>query len=377
MNPSESNQRRTIWPGMVEEETGVELDIDQESRDEIQQSLAGFSSIRDTILTQQGEKLGGVFRLLQSRMISRIYSAEGHLNTLDAAMSLEGPNNSELSCESLQTWEPQSCDGASFQRRTYLKIGRTLENIKELRKAYPQEFVLKELENSLSDINPDLKARVLDQEVRHISESEEFATYLRLKNKFMDEWIKVQAESHAVLDKQAFAEEELSATMQALMHQKALIAKSPEVIRYTNYEIFHPFNAQAHSEITSLSLDFWKTEFNRESFLKLISEARKAFEVPAPFFILRFEHSFTYFLCGFPDEHLLKSLEENNDTTPVHGKIIMRQSNQTYRELTSHESMNRTLYHNCLKEALKPYVHQLNKALRINFPKKFLDFFVV
>ena len=55
----------------------------------------------------------------------------------------------------------------------------------------------------------------------------------------------------------------------------------------------------------------------------------------------------------------------------------MRQSNKAYRELQSQDTGNRTLYFNCLKEAMHPFVEELNQRLQMNLPSDFVNFFKV
>jgi hypothetical protein len=71
----------------------------------------------------------------------------------------------------------------------------------------------------------------------------------------------------------------------------------------------------------------------------------------------------------------LNALERNQEMVPVHAKILMRQANQSYRELRSEDDPES--YHTCLKAAMHPFVHHLNRRVRMELPDEFLNFFRV
>ena len=72
------------------------------------------------------------------------------------------------------------------------------------------------------------------------------------------------------------------------------IEEKPEVLRYKNYQFFRSFNATTHSQLNSITLGFWKDEKMRDYFLRFMTATRSAFAEHAPFFVFRFENSFTY-----------------------------------------------------------------------------------
>lgn len=368
------NLKLTIWPGS-QSETGIHLDIADELRSQVHQTLGGVSGIRETMMGVN--RLQPMFRIIQARIIDQLYGQTTPPDEFYSSTTLQGENGSELRCEVFQPWEPLRVSRDVFEKRTRLKIQRTLLNLRELEKAYPDNYDLSELMDKLSNLNLDSSAGVLRQKIMAVTRTTPFHSYLSMKQQFVDDWVTESSEAHADANYSPLDEAALSATMKALQQQKPLIEKKPEVLRYKDQNFFRYFNVPTHGVMNSLSTDFWKTEDNRDCFLQFMMTIRSSFPDVTPFFVFRFENSFTYLLCGFSDESLLKALEENRDVVPVHAKIIMRQANHSYRELTSEQMMNSTLYYNCLKEAMRPFVNHLNQHLQMGLPNYFLRFFEV
>ena len=369
--PSE-RLKLTIWPGQ-EEQAGLLLDLDSEVRTQAHWVLNGLSALQSNLL--QIDKLKEVFQILQMKVVDQLFSLQQIPQTLTKALTLHGPNQSHLPCETFQQFEPKLCSSDLFRQRTQLKIKRTLENITQFLKAYPDEEPLRELESSLRYFKLDDSAQALDQTIRQLTQLPEFLRYLELKDQFLEDWKELQTKEQGTINTRLFSTPELSQIMKVLQNQKGKIEKKPEVLRYKKPQFFRSFNRVTHGEVNSISMGFWKIEKNRDQFLRFITATRKAFSEQAPFSVFRFENSFTYLLCGFPDEQLLGSLEQNQDMVPVHAKILLRQSNQSYRELTAEDGHDLTLYYNCLKEAMYPFILYLNQRVQMNLSDDFINFF--
>lgn len=371
---SDENLKLTIWPGQQEDTSaGLYLDMDTEVRSQAYRVLNGFTTLRSNFM-QMGT-LRRVVELLQGLLVEQFYSLRQIPDNLTKALALRGANDSELPCEAFQVWEKQSCDADLFLHRTRLKVKRTRRNLQELIKAFPDDPMLQEIEQALGRLSLDVPASQLERDVVAITQQPAFQNYLQAKERFLSEWIRKQEEEQSKMDTRALSGSELQGTLKALQAQRDRIDEKPEVLRYKNYQFFRQFNAQAHDCLNSYSLDLWGDEKTRDTFLRFMTATRSAFSEHAPFFVFRFENSFTYLLCGFPDTHLLEALEQNQDTVPVHAKIIMRQANQTYRELHSASEANRAAYHQCLREAMYPFVTHLNQRVKMELPSDFIHFF--
>lgn len=369
---SDDKLKLTIWPGRQEEAAaGLFLDMDGETRQQARQALTGFTTLRNNFL-QMGN-LSRVLELLQGVLIEQLYSLRQIPDSLTRALALKGANQSELPCEVFQQFESQQCPPEVFLHRTRLKIRRTLRNLEELAKAFPDEPMLQEVGEMLREIPSDLDAVKLEQEVVALTQRPAFQHYLQAKDRFLTDWIRHQESEQGQIDPRALTEKELSGTLQALQAQQSKIEDKPEVLRYKNYQFFRSFNTTTQPQLSSVTLEFWKDEKMRDFFLRFMTATRSAFAEHAPFFVFRFENSFTYLLCGFPDDQLLEALERNQELVPVHAKILMRQANQSYRELRC-EVTNET-YHACLKAAMYPFVQHLNRRVKMELPAEFINFF--
>ena len=371
---SDDKLKLTIYPGRQQDVTaGLYLDMDNDMRQLAQKTLLGFSPLRSSFL--QIGRLNRVLELLQGILVEKLYSLRQVPDNLTQALTLKGANQSEIPCETFQDFEKQSCNPEVFLHRTRLKIRRTLRNLQELTKAFPDEPMLQEVEQMLRALPADLDAVKLEQETVALTQKPSFQHYLQAKERFLVDWVKAQEAEQGQIDTRPLSDSELGGTLKALQGQMSKIEEKPEVLRYKNYQFFRSFNATTHSQLNSITLDFWKDEKMRDYFLRFMTATRSAFAEHAPFFVFRFENSFTYLLCGFPDDQLLNALERNQEMVPVHAKILMRQANQSYRELRSEDDPES--YHTCLKAAMYPFVHHLNRRVRMELPDEFLNFFRV
>ncbi len=317
-----------------------------------------------------------LFQMVRAKVIDHAFNGQDPNLDVESLIKLSGPNESELGYEIFRPGVVQECTPTHFEKRTHLKIARTLLNLKELRKAYGN-YQLQELEDQLTSYLELSSAFILRERLVSLSKSAHFQAYLQLKKEFLDEWKESQEALQGKCDAAPLVAVDLSGTMKALTQQRSLISQKPQVLRFTDYQFFRQFNTTMHQQVHSNSLDFWKTEKNRNDFHQMFAVIREKFPVDAPFQIFRFEHSFTYILCGFPDEGVSQAILQDQAHAPVHAKIIMRQSNKAYRELYSQDTGNRTLYFNCLKEAMLPFVEELNQRLQMNLPADFINFFKV
>ncbi|MBF0237420.1 MAG: hypothetical protein HQM12_06920 [SAR324 cluster bacterium] len=374
LNIPDEQLKLTIRPGRSQlGEIGIHLDIAQDLRTQAQLQAREFKSLKQ--FKPENSNVSTALRILQANLVNRLY--RGVQQDLQKMNILEGPNHSQMAYEVFQDYPALVCDDDSFCRRSSLKIQRTLLNIGQLRQAYPVTAELSELEAVLQKVDQDADARVLRKTLLQLGRSVSFASYLKMKQQFVEEWVDTQKKQHCNADFNPLNDDELSGMMKALIQQKKQLVANHEVMRYKDQQFFRYFNSVSHDVLNTQSIQFWKTEENRESFLRFIMAIRSSFQETTPFFVFRFENSFTYLLCGFSDEDILSALEGNRDVVMPHAKIILRQSNQVYRELTVKDSGNQTLYFNCLKEAMKLFVLQLNHHLQIDLPPAFLRLFEI
>ncbi|MGK5093632.1 hypothetical protein WDW89_16680 [Deltaproteobacteria bacterium TL4] len=372
LNIPDEKLKLTIRPGLKRGVT-LPVDIAKAARGEALSVAKELRSLQQRIV--HADVLKPVLKILQTRFVDRLFRNQ----PVDAqkAVLLQGENKSQLHCEVFNPGTVQSCRERAFIKRTNLRIQRTLLNLKELRKAYPDNLDLEELGKRVSKIPANLPAMALRREVLKITLSHLFSTYLHLKERFVKDWVEKQNVNHGQANYLPLGDTELNESMRALQEQKPQIEGNPEVLKYKDQEFFRFFNAEPHKELNSDSLDFWKTDGNRDAFIQFVQTIRSAYPENRPCTIFRFDNSFTYLLCGFSDQCITDALKKGEATTSLHAKILMRKTNQTYKELTSYSASNKTLYHNCLKEALFPFVHHLNRHLQINLPESFLKFFQI
>lgn len=354
-------------------DAGLALEVDQQFRFQAKGVLSRLAMVKEEV--EDSVSFLPIFQMVRAKVIDQAYNRQSPAVDVEALLKLNGRNNSELNYEVFRPSIAKRCTPHTFEARTRLKIGRTILNLKELRKAYGSSQ-LQELEEQLHNyLQSGGNPFVLRQKLVVLSRSSNFSTYLQLKQEFLEEWTQSQASFQGKFDPAPLADAALSDTMKALFQQKPIIHQKSQVLRFTDYQFFRQFNASTHNAIESNHLDFWKTEENRNHFVQMIQTIRNKYPVEAPFNIFRFENSFTYLLCGFSDDSTAEAILHDQTTAPVHAKILMRQSNKAYRELHSHDMGNRTLYFNCLKEAMLPFVEELNKRLQMDLPESFVDFF--
>lgn len=369
-----SVESRTTIDSMASD-SGVELDIFDEFRDHAKDTLLRLQTVSSDTIEDDGFR--SVFQSVRSHVIDQAYRGDRGNVDMEALLKISGPNETHLDFEVFRPGSSQSCSVEDFEVRTRLRIKRTLLNLRELRRAFGS-YQLQELEEQLNNyLEMGMKPGVLRQKLLHLSRGNNFSIYLQLKKDFLEQWNAGQKQAQGQQEATPLADSDLSDTMKALFQQKSLISKKPQVLRFTDYSFFRNFNASLHHAVHSNGLEFWKTEANRNDFHQLILAIRNKYQVEAPFHVFRFENSFTYLICGFADEGVAQSLAEDKPTAPVHAKIIMRQSNKVYRELLAADMGDQTLYFNCLKEAMLPFVEQLNDRLQINLSPSFIDFFKV
>ncbi|MBF0278132.1 MAG: hypothetical protein HQM13_10090 [SAR324 cluster bacterium] len=365
---------RTTIPAEPSQESGLSLNVNQQFRTQARDVLNRLEIVRGEL--NSSDSFLPLFQSVRAKVIDHAFNGKDPDLDVDSLIKLTGPNKSELDFEIFRPSQIQKCTPMHFEKRTHLKIGRTILNLKELRKAYGG-FQLQELEDQLQSYLELSSAFVLRQRLISLSKSSNFQAYLQLKKEFLEEWTESQQALQGKFNATPLVDMDLSDTMKALSQQKPMIVQKPQVLRFTDYQFFRQFNTTTHQHVHSNSLDFWKTEKNRDYFHQMITSIRQKFPVDAPFHIFRFENSFTYFLCGFSDECVSEAILQDQEYAPVHAKIIMRQSNKSYRELQSQDAGNRTLYFNCLKEAMLPFVEELSQRLQMNLPTDFVGFFRV
>ena len=312
---------------------------------------------------------------VRAQLIEQAYRGDGAGMDMAMGLKLAGPNKSKLDYEIFQPHKVKKYDPQAFEARTRLKIQRTILNLKELQKAYRTK-ALQELQEQLqTHLQASTNPLTLRQKLLSLARSSNFSTYLSLKKEFLDKWTGEQASFEGKFESTPLVNQALADTMKALLRQKSNLKQKSQVLRFTDYQFFQPFNATNHDAICSNDLEFWQTPENQQAFVQMVQTIRKHYPVQAPFHIFRFAESFTYLLCGFSDDCTTDAILQGHDTAPVHAKILMRQSDKSYRELLSYDTENRTLYFNCLKEALLPFVEALNTGLQMNLPESFIKFF--
>ena len=368
---SEDKLKLTLRPGLQKGET-VPLDISKSLRTQARKIVQQLVGLQERIA--HAEMLQPVFRVLQSHFVDTLYQNE--IPDYAQIVQMRGANDSQLHCEIFNPGTAHPCTSKQFVKRTHLKLKRTLLNLEELKKAYPDHTDLHDLEDMLLHVNDALGALSLQNQLLDITLSSAFTSYSNLKIQFLEEWLHSQETSQGQADDTPLSESELSNSMKALLEQRPQLQNS-EILKYKDQQFFRRFNTQAHQELNSQTMDFWKTEDNQKGFAQFIESLRTTYPGESPFLVFRFDHSFTYLLCGFPDDQLVQAIQQGMDSATLHAKIIMRQSNQIYRELTSFSTANRTLYFNCLKEAMAPFIRQLNQNLRLDLPASFLSFFEI
>ncbi len=354
-------------------EAGLVLDISHDFRENIRPILFQLDSVRQEL--EEDDKFYLIFYLIRAQVIDQAYNHEVSAVDFDSLLKLKGPNGSELHWDVFRPQSPLSCSPHTFEQRQKLKIRRTLLNLQQLYKAY-ENYQLQELQQQLEAyLDIQTSAGILRQKLLALSRTSSFSTYLELKNGFLKKWTDDQEPPQRKSNVNPLQEFELSETMRALLQQKPKLSTTPQILRYTDYRFFRRFNATPHPEINSSSIDFWRTEVNQNQFLKFVRNVRERYPVNGPFHVFRFEGSFTYLLCGFADDSIVGAIAQDSEFSPVYAKIIMRQSNGHFRELQSEEGQDKTLYYNCLKEAMLPFIEHLNRRLRIELTPEFIDFF--
>lgn len=341
-------------------------------------SLTALSKIKN--LQEQNSKnflMEKIFHGLREQVIDRIWGmSDSDLESDKSLMSLFGQNNSKLYCEVFVPADVLVCEEDVFIRRTKFKVKRTILNLKELQKAYPDDYQLPDLEEKLENLDLSSSAGVLRQKIIALMRTTPYHTYLQLKQKYIEDWLKNREKKVGKCIFTPMEDHEFQETMSILAEHNKSLTEDSDVIRYKDHQFFRPFNMFSHKEVQSDSLDFWKTEANRNSFQEFVQLLWEKFAPPLPFYVFRFESSFVYFLCGIADDSLTGSIISKSKTAPIHAKIIMRQTNQAYRELNSENNFSE-LYYDCLKTAMSPFIEKLNERLEFGLSKKFLSFFKV
>ena len=374
LNVPEEKLKITIHPNTKKYE-GLEIDIANEFIGEMQGNLHHLNTT--TRLDPKNPTLQSAYHLLQSEMIQNGYDPSDHSIDSQENLLLAGENGSEFRWETLQNYAPKICSPELFARRTRLKIQRTKKNIAELLKQNPNHSELEELQEMLENLNLNVSADILHKQVVAISEMPMFTAYVEQKKSFLQWWVNDRREHQGKGVSNAFEQQELGDMIQVLSQQNSKIGLKSEVLRYKNHQYFQNFNLSTHDVLHSDSLEFWQTEKNLQSFLRFMLAIRMSFDSEAPFYVFRFENSFAYLLCGFSNESLVYAMEHNQPKATIHAKILLRQTNQAYRELRATPDTNLALYHNCLKEGMLPFVQQLNRRLQIGLEDSFLNFFQV
>ena len=354
---------------------GAVVNLEPERRTRARELLEGLEALMTRL--EADERLHDAATLLKTQLVDEFYANGIPANNLSHAFSLRGPNKSQLPVEVFQEQDAQPVDAAAFQNRTRLKVRRTLATVRELQNAYPERTELLELAGLLDDLDLDGTAAEMLQNVQELTNTGVFERYLQAKAQFLSDWEQLQESSHAQSDPAPFTPEDLIATMQALHFQERRLVNHPEVIRYKDYHYFRRFNLACDRTVSSLHMEFWGNDSMCEHFIDFVQRIRDAFPNPTPFFVFRFKDSFTYLLLGSPDDGLLASLAKQSEQAPVHAKLLLRQSNHNYRELFAELEEDPSAFHNCLKEAIRPFVNQLNTQLGLELPEEFTQFFKV
>jgi hypothetical protein len=354
---------------------GAVVNLEPECRTRASELLEGLEVLMTRLAND--ERLYGAATQLKTQLVDEFYTNGTPANNLSHAFSLHGPNESQLPVEVFQEQAAQQVNAAAFQNRTRLKVGRTLATVRELQNAYPERAELQELAGLLDDLDLDGTATEMLQNVQGLTNTGVFERYLQAKAQFLSDWEQHQESSHAQSDPAPFTPEDLMATMQALHFQERRLVNHPEVIRYKDYHYFRRFNLACDRTVSSLHTEFWGDDAMRQHFIDFVQRIRDGFPNPTPFFVFRFKDSFTYLLLGSPDDRLLASLAEQSEHVPVHAKLLLRQSNHAYRELFAELEEAPSAFHNCLKEATRPFVNQLNTQLGLELPEEFTQFFNV
>ena len=354
---------------------GVAVNLETERRSHASELLAGLEELMTRL--QSDERLHAAATQLKTQLVDEFYTNGTPSPTLSKAFSLRGPNASQLPVEVFQEQAAQKVNASEFQKRTRLKVRRTLATVRELQSAYPDRKELQELSSLLDDLDLDGSAAEMLQNVQELTKTGVFEQYLQAKQQFLSDWEQLQDTEHAESDPTPFTQEDLMATMHALHFQERRLVNHPEVIRYKDYRYFRRFNLACDPTVSSLHTDFWGSDELREQFIDFVQRVRDNFLNPTPFFVFRFKDSFSYLLLGSPDEGLLTSLAEQAEQAPVHAKILLRQSNYVFRELSAESQEDPSAFHNCFKEALRPFVDQFNVQLGLELPESFTQFFKV
>ena len=101
----------------------------------------------------------------------------------------------------------------SILHRTRLKIRRTLRNLQELTKAFPDEPMLQEVEQMLRALPADLDAVKLEQETVALTQRPSFQHYLQAKERFLVDWVKAQEAEQGQIDTRPLSDSELGGTI--------------------------------------------------------------------------------------------------------------------------------------------------------------------
>lgn len=357
------------------ETPGAVLNLEPERRTRASELLEDLEALMTRM--QSDERLHDAMTQLKSQLVDQFYANTTPPKNLANALSLRGPNDSQLPVEVFQEQTAQRLDTEGFQHRTRLKARRTLATIRELQNAYPDRTELQELAGMLDDLDLDGSATEMLQSVQELTQTGVFKLYLQAKTQFLTDWEELQESSHAQSDPAPFTPEHLIATMQALHFQERRLVNHPEVIRYKDCRYFRRFNLECDRTVSSLHTEFWGDDPMREHFIDFVQRIRDDFLDPTPFFVFRFKDSFTYLLLGSPDDGLLASLATQSEQAPVHAKLLLRQANHVYRELFAEPEDDPSAYHNCLKETMRPFVNQLDTQLGLELPEEFTQFFKV
>ncbi len=361
-------EKVTLYPNRKDMTT---VEEEPPKRPELQSAAANhFAQIRSRL--ERLPQFRDVLPMIQSALVDLLLRGKVLPANPSWAVSLRGPNGTRLPAEVFIQSEPQVCTPEEFHRRTVLKLKRTLRNLKQLQKAYPEETELSQLISVLEQVDLEGEAQDLNGEVREVCESSAFQNYLGLKDRFFNDWKVAQTSQQAQVKPNAITEPALEEVQKALAQQLPKIEAKPDIMLYDRNEYFRGFNAIMHPQLNSRSADLWENAGQQETFAQFLEAVQERLGKLAPFHILRFESSFTYLLVGAADEELLGSLQ-SGEPPALHAKVVLRLAGQQYQELALQEISEN--YQLCLKQALHPFVKHLNEQLELQLDEEFITFF--
>ena len=347
------------------------IGLSHEQRQTITKNLKTLKNAEEKLPAQHFLKKA--FPIKRANLIDAVFQNQNVVEEKPDLMDLEGPNQAKLNYAVFVPNQPESCSSEKHNHRTLLKAKRTLLNLQELQKAFPEnnfDDLYKQI-NDLCLIY--LKPREFNILARRVSQSEAFQHYLEQKEQFFKLWGEQNSLETWHSSKIKLFHQDIEVAFDSIKKQSQQ-NETPQILRYNDLHKFRRFHTTKHKDLDITHLDFWENESNQKELLRLLNAIRKHFGESTPFHLFRFGNGFTYLICGFDDESLTDSLMAGLDKSLASLKPLLRLNNGGYCILEA-DQVDRRFYFQCLKETLRPFIFYFNRTLNLNLELSFIKLF--